>query len=266
MTPEEKNIVLATYDNGKVTLKDWFDALCDIGPASRPRDLHTLQGVERLLDSILRMPIFVAKARLLGLDKDENLLKEIRDQEDMHLLGKARREKIKVLSDPNEKEVIDYFEKNKEAFGIQKALKIEQIWCQYLKTAQKVKAELDGGKDFEAVRQKYSLQKKAYPFKTSSQSEGIFFEDLWKGEPNEIVGPAKGFYREQVKWRIVKILEKTPGKVQEYSGSMKEDIETKMWDEERNAIMENYRKELLEEYPYEIYAERLRDIDPLDIP
>jgi len=47
---------------------------------------------------------------------------------------------------------------------------------------------------------------------------------------------------------------------------MKEDVETKMWDEQRNAILENYRKELLEKYPHEIYAERIRDIDPLDIP
>ena len=266
LTPEEKNIALATYDNGKVTLKDWFDALCYIGPVSRPRDLNSAAGVERFLDRILRMPIFVAKARLLGLDKDENLLKQIKEREDTHLLNKARREKVKALSDPNEKEVLDYFEKNKEAFRTRKSLKIEQIWCQDLKTARKVKAELDSGKDFEAVRQKYSLQKKASPFNTSSQSEGIFFEDLWKGGPNEIVGPAKGFYREQVKWRIVKILEKTPGKVKEYSSNMKEDIETKMWDEQRNAILENYRKELLEKYPHELYAERLRDIDPLDIP
>ncbi|GAJ21854.1 unnamed protein product, partial [marine sediment metagenome] len=40
----------------------------------------------------------------------------------------------------------------------------------------------------------------------------------------------------------------------------------KMLDEQRETILENYRKELLEKYPYEISAERLRDIDPLDIP
>ena len=267
LTPEEKNIVLATYDTGKVTLKDWFDALCDIGPPSRPRDLHTPQGVERLLERALRMPIFVSEAESLGLDKDENLLKQVKEQEDSELLRKVTREKVTTISGPMpEEEIVAYFEKNKEAFGTAKTLKINQIWCQDLKTAQKVKAELDGGKDFESVRQKYSLQKKAYTFNANPRGEGTFFRDLWKGDPNEIVGPVKGFYNQEVKWRIVKILEKTPGKVTEYSSSMKSQIEMRMRGERRNAALENYRKELLEKYSYEIYAERIRDIDPLNIP
>ncbi|HUS73798.1 MAG TPA: hypothetical protein VMY06_12105, partial [Sedimentisphaerales bacterium] len=60
LTPEEKNIALATYDYGKVTLKDWFDALCELSPPNRPRDLNTLMGVERLLDRASKMPILVS--------------------------------------------------------------------------------------------------------------------------------------------------------------------------------------------------------------
>ena len=267
LTTEEKNIVLATYDTGKVTLKDWFDALCDIGPSSRPRDLNSAAGVERLLERALRMPIFVSEAESLGLDKDENLLKQIKEQEDSELLSKVTRDKVAAISGPiPEEEIVAYFEKNKEAFGTPKTLKINQIWCQDLKTAQKVKAELDGGKDFESVRQKYSLQKKAYTFNTNPHGEGIFFRDLWKGNPNEIVGPVKGFYNQEVKWRIVKILEKKPGETKEYSSDMKHRIENTMLNRQRNAALEKYRKELLEKYSYEIYAERIRDIDPLDIP
>jgi len=106
LTPEEKNIVLATYDNGKVTLKDWFDALFEMSPPSRPRDLNTPKGVERLLDRALRMPIFVSEARLLGLDKDENLLKQAKEYEDSMLLNKARNEKIKDIKGPITEEQI----------------------------------------------------------------------------------------------------------------------------------------------------------------
>jgi len=266
LTPEEKNIVLATFDTGKVTLKDWFDTLCELSPTSRPRDLHTVAGVERLLDRATRIPLFVSEAESLGLDKDENLLKQIKEREDMHLFGKATREKVKDIPEPNEQEIMAYFEKNKEAFGTQNTLRIDQIWCQDYKTAQKVKDELGSGKGFEAVRKEYSLQKKAYAFNAYPHSEGIFFKNLWDGEPNEIVGPVKGFYSNGVKWRIVKILEKTPGKPKEYSSDMKQRIQMRMQEEQRNTILENYRKELLEKYSYEIYAERIRDIDPLNIP
>ncbi len=50
LTPQEKNIVLAAYDKGKVTLEDWLVALCEIVPPGRPKDLHTTKGVEQLLD------------------------------------------------------------------------------------------------------------------------------------------------------------------------------------------------------------------------
>ena len=267
LTPEEKNIVLATYDNGKVTLKDWFDALFEMGPPSRPKDLHTPQGVERLLDRALRIPIFVSEAKLLGLDKNENLLKEAKEYEDSMLLNKARNEKVKDIKGPiTEEQIVAYFNKNKEVFGTEKTVKIDQIWCQDLKTAQKAKAELDAGKDFESVRQEYSLGEKGGSYDTHPGSEGIFFKDLWKGKPNEIVGPVKGFYDDEVKWRIVKILEKKAGEVKEYSSGMNNSIEMKILDERRDEAQEKYRKELLEKYSYEIYDERIRDIDPLNIP
>jgi hypothetical protein len=267
LTPEEKNIVLATFDHGQITLKDWFDALCELSPPSRPRDLNTQKGIEKLLDRALKMPIFVSEAKLLGLEKDENLLKQIKEYEDNMLLNKARREKTKDIKGPiAEEQIIDYFNKNKQEFGTQNMIKIEQIWCQDLNTARKAKAELDNSKDFEAVRQSYSLEKKSYPLNTSFSSEGIFFKDLWNSNPNEIAGPVKGFYGGGIKWRIVKILEKTPGTTTEYSVDKKRRIETSILDKQRNTTLEKYRKDLLEKYSYEIYADKIRDIDPLDIP
>ena len=125
---------------------------------------------------------------------------------------------------------------------------------------------MDSGKDFEMVRQKYSLVKKGKSFKTSPDIEGLFWKDLWAGEPNEIVGPIKGFYRQGIKWRIVKILEKTPGKVKQYSSKMEGQIKSRMMSEQYKKLVDNYGKELLTKYPYQIYADRIKDVDPLDIP
>ena len=265
LTPEEKNIVLATYDNGKVTLSDWFNFLNEIAPPHRPKDLNTVEGVERLLDQPLRMAVLVAEAKSLGLDKDENFIKQVRQREDRMLLDKAIGEKVKNIKDPDDQQIVAYFENNKPAFGTPNMLKIDQIWCQDRDTARKAKAELESGKDFKALKQEYSLQKETEPFHTDPGSEGMFFEDLWKGDPNEIVGPVKGFYNEGVKWRIVKILEKKPAQIREYSDDMKGRIKSRMWDEQSNTILAKYRRELLEKYSYEIYAEKIKDIDPLDI-
>lgn len=266
LTAGEKNIALTTYDNGKVTLKDWFETLNQMSPPRRPKDLNTIEGVERLLDRAMKMPIFVAEAKLRGLDKDENFLKQLKEREDRILLSKVRRKALEGLQKPTKEEIADYFNKHKEEFRRPDTLKIEQIWCEDLKTARKVKAELSSGKDFESVRQQYSLREKDRPFDTSAGMEGTFFDDLWNGEPNQIVGPVKGFYNDEIKWRIVKILEKKPGRMREYSGGVERDVKNRMRDEQREVIMAKYRKELLKKYSYRIYSERIKNIEPFDIP
>ena len=266
LTPQEKDIVLAEYDNGKITLKDWFDTLCESSPPSRPRNLNTPKGVEQLLERALTVPLLVSEAKSLGLDKDKNLLKQVREFEDGRLLSKVKSEKYKEIKEPTTDEILLYFGKNMEAFRTDRTLKIDLIWCQDLKTARQVKAELDGGKDFESVRQKYSLEKKGKPFKTSPSGEGLFWKDLWKGDPNDIVGPVKGFYRNSIKWRIIKILEKNPGKVKGYSSDIERRVKERIVNEQRNALLAKYGNEMLKKYPYKVYTEQIKDIDPLDIP
>jgi hypothetical protein len=265
LTPEEKDIVLATYDGGKMTLKDWLYALMEMSPPSRPKDLNTEKGVETFLDRVLRVPIFVAEAKSLGFDKDKDFLQELREREDMSLLGKTISEKVKDVNEPTEAQIIAYFEKNKKKFSTPRTMKIDQIWCSDLETANKVKAELESGMDFEVAKTEYSLQKQSKPMNIYPGSEGIFFQDLWKGDPNQIVGPIKGFYAEGLKWRIVKILEKKPAEIKEYSADMKDRIKWRMMGEQKEVILADYRKELLQKYPYEIYADRITDIDPLKV-
>ena len=266
LTPEEKNLVLAQYNAGRITLQDWFVSLCDIVPPRRPRDLNAPQGVDQLLERALRMPLLVSEAKSLGLDRDKDFLKEIRDYEDRMLLSSAITAKRKELKEPTTEQVLAYFAKNKESFGTPKSLKIDMIWCQDLDTAKQVKAALESGKDFEAVRQQYSLEKQGKAFTTYPASEGLFWKDLWAGEPNQIIGPVKGFFRQGISWRIVKILEKAPGKEQPYSSNIEQQVKNRMMSEQNEILIDLYGKELLKKYPYQIFPDSIKDVDPLNIP
>jgi hypothetical protein len=142
LTQEEKDMVLVTFDKGQVTLKDWFDTLCEGSPPSRPKDLNTVKGVERLLDNVLTKPLFLAEAVMLGVDKDKDFLQKVRDYEDNRLLSKVRSDKYKEIKQPTTAEITTYFGKNREVFRKDKTLKIDVIWCQDLKTARQVKSIL----------------------------------------------------------------------------------------------------------------------------
>lgn len=266
LTDEEKNIVLATFEKGQVRVSDWFETLGDMAPPRRPNDLNTAQGVERLLDQTLRTPILVAEAVSLGLDKDEDIIKQVRDYEDMNLLGNAQQTKYKEAPEPTEEEIRACFDEHKEEFKEDKKLKIEQIWCADLKTAEKAKAELDESKDFNSVKQKYSLEKEGKAFDTYPRTEAYFWPELWEGDPNNVVGPLKGMYGDGFKWRIVKILEKNQGTTPEFSEQAANRAKLAVQTRRRLALTEEYCKELLGKYSYKIYAERVKDINPLDIP
>ncbi len=274
LTLEERNVVLARFENGKVTVEDWLYALVRPAPTKRPRDLNTKEGVEKFLDRAMRLHVFIAEAKLRGLDKDEDYVKQVRDKEDTDIFRKVRTVKLREVKKVTEDEIKPYFDQHKEKFKNPDTINIDQIWCQDLKTAQKVKEELSSGKDFESARQQYSLAKQEKASSTHARREGMFFEELWKGEPNEIVGPVRGFFLNrqtrpaelQVRWRIVKILGKKPGQAREYSSGMEDEVKSWIRYERREEIMAKYRKELLKKYSYKIYSERFKDINPLHIP
>ena len=267
MTQAEKNIPLVEFEGGKVTAYDWFNALSDIVPPRRPRNLNTVTGVEQLLDRALSGPLLVAEAKSLGFDQDEEFLKQVRDYEDRTALGQVRSAKMRETKEPTHEEILAYFNQHKEEFVTGRNLKVDQIWCKDLDEAKKIKAELDAGKDFNSVKEKYIPDdKQRKPYSTYPGSEGMFWKELYAGEPNDVLGPLKGFQSQKVQWRIVKILEKNPGKPREYSENMDGQIKSKIMSERNEVLMERYGKELLEKYTPQIYADKIKGIDPLNIP
>ena len=249
LSEEEKDLTLATFEGGKFTLKDWFGTLCDIVPPRRPNDLNTPQGVEKLLDVALRAPVLAAEARLRGYDKDAQIRSDVRMLEDQRLLYKVQDEKLKVVQEPTLEQAKEQFDKDPRRFATGAVLKVDQIWCENEEAARKVKKLLEEGADFPAVKKEYSLQKDVESYSASPIGEGIFWADLSKGEPNQVLGPVRGFYGSGVKWRMVKVLEKTPAKAPAYSEQLGNSIKGTIFGERRQQALREYREGTAGEIP-----------------
>jgi hypothetical protein len=266
VSAEEKAIVLASYDGGQVTVLDWLEALCQLAPPGRPRNLNTPEGVGQLLERTVGPMILLAEAKAGGYDKDPKYLRDMRDLEDQHLLWKFQQEKTKDLPKPNDEEIKAFFDEHQEWFAESAVLKVDQVWCRDLATAEEVKKKLDAGEDVQAVRKAYSLDQTETPYYSLYPSgEGLFWNDLWKGDPNEVIGPVKGLYTDGVRWRVMKILEKKPATIRPYSEQTKTPAGWALMAERRQAVIDDCGKELREKYDYKVYAERIKDIDPLAV-
>lgn len=267
LTQEEKDLVLATFDGGKVTLLDWFNDLLMSSPPSRPKDLDTVAGVERVLDGAIWTPVMVTEAKARGLENDPDLIKQVRDREDNYLTGKYQQEKTQGIEDVNDDAALKaFFDKRNNDYWMTENITINQIWCADLKTAKEVKAKMEKGEDPNSLRAEYSLEKDGKPGVIGHGNEGRFFLELWNAEPNQIVGPVKGFYKDDIKWRVVKILAKTTGdEKREYNPSKNNFLKMKIREETREEMLAQARKDLLAKYPHKIYTERLKKYDPMNI-
>jgi hypothetical protein len=265
LSRDERDIVLATYTGGQFTLYDWFKTLNEIAPPGRSKDLSTPAGVEKLLDRGLEPTILEAEAVARGYDKNEELVRDIRAREDMAILGKMRMEKYKEIETPTDEEIKAYFDQNQQQFAKEASLKVAQIWCKDLQGAEEVKKAVESGTAFDTVKVAQSLRADEPEHNVYPSSEGVFWDELWKGEPNDIVGPVKGFFDDGIKWRVVKIIEKTPAEMRPYSDSLKNQVQSAMTTQQTKDHVERYGASLLEKYPHEVYLEKIEDIDPLEV-
>ena len=263
---EEKNLPLAAYDGGEIKFSDLLAVLHEIAPPDRSADLSTPAGIEKFLTerNVMKRPIFIAGAKLYGLEKNESFLKNVKLQEEKILSDQIIGRQLEGIKDSNSKDVQNYFKTHRKYFESPNSISIDQIWCQDHKTALIVKAGLDAGKNFDSLKQEYSLDKRSGPAEVSVYSEKMFFPKMWDSEPNAFVGPIKGVYKNRINWRIVKITKKTWAARHGYEDEMEPEVKNRMWSERSNAILAAFRKQLLQKYSYQIYPENIKN--PLDIP
>ncbi len=266
LSDEERNMVLAAYDGGQFTLKDWFLTICNMAPPRRPQDLSTPAGVEKLLNVALRLPLLVAEAKARGLDKDAQAAERrppVR-RPAVALQGSVAEDQGNRRTDGGRDQGLFREEPGTIRPGGHGENQPD-LGAQNLEAAQQVKTVLASGNDFETAKKVHSLQKDEPPHMVSAASEGCFWAELCKADPNQVVGPLRGFYGSGLKWRMVKVLEKTPAKAQPYSERLANSIKWTLIADRRQKVLDEYQAELLKKSPPEIFADRIKGLDPLEI-
>ncbi len=259
LAADEKKIVLATYDGGVFTAEDLFSALHQIAPPGRPKNLGTAKGIEAFLDRSLRQPLLRAEAIERGLAQDATFIKTVREREYSSLYNRVRADMTTAVSEPNDQEVAAHYAAIKEEFGRDDSLKAHLIWCENRQAAQEARTELNQGQAFVEVQAKYATDKKNLePRDLSLRQEGIFWQEIWISEPNQILGPMLGFQEGQFKWRIIKTLEKQPKGPKELDDNIKRTLQWEIKKDQVDAKLKGRMREALRKYPHKIFKERLK--------
>ena len=123
--PNDKALVLATYDGGTFTVKDWFEALCDIAPPGQAQGSRHPRGRGAVPGSFAAKTAAGGRGRGPGLGQGPGVDQGPRERRrTTWSLAMPDRRRLKGLAEPNDQDVAASYEKVKDTYARNDRLKL----------------------------------------------------------------------------------------------------------------------------------------------
>lgn len=222
-----------------------------------------VSGRERFLEELVKRELLYQEALKKGLDKDLAYQKKLEDFKKINLVGLLLEKEIETKTKVSDKEIRDYYEKNKEDFAPVSQVRLSHILLNTEEEAQKVLERLKKGEDFGQVAKKSSID-------TVSAKKGGDLGFFSKGEiPPEFriaaVRLKTGEVSEPIKtksgYEIIKVTDKKVGQVIEFE-KIKNLISQNLLAEKQKESFDSYMEELKKKYKVEVNKEAVSKLAP----
>jgi len=144
------------------------------------------EGIARLIDELTKKELLYQEAKKKGLDKDPAYLKKVADSQKLILITSLLEKEIEDRSKVSDKEVRDFYEKNKENFVVEGKLiefdKVKDMLAQRL-TAQKQKEAFDSY--VESLKKSYKIEVNQEAIAALAKKAEPKQEEINKEEPQK---------------------------------------------------------------------------------
>ena len=215
-----------------------------------------VSGRERFLEELVKRELLYQEALKKGLDKDPAYQKKLEDFKKINLVGLLLEKEIETKTKVSDKEIRDYYEKNKEDFAPVSQVRLSHILLNTEEEAQKVLERLKKGEDFAQVAKKSSIDtvsaKKNGDLGFFSKGEippefRIAAVRLKTGEVSEPIKTKSGY-------EIIKVTDKKVGQVIEFD-KIKNLISQNLLAEKQKESFDSYIEGLKKKYKVEVNKE-----------
>ncbi|NOX88038.1 MAG: hypothetical protein GXO77_03360 [Calditrichaeota bacterium] len=193
---KEKNIVLATWSNGKLTLDDLFLLYGGRRFEFIRKRLTDPKKFEKVVDQVLLQKLVEQEARRLGIFDEFEVRTDLKDFQIQKLSALALRKEVKEKVKPTKEEVRKYYEEHQKEFVKPAEIEIWEIYVKDKKKAEKVLALAKRGYNFERLAEKYTedkyyQKKKGYLGFKSKNRRGAVSKKAFEIGENQVAGPIK---------------------------------------------------------------------------
>jgi len=260
--------VLATIGKEKITEQDVLAPVSMMPPQFRSR-YDNPDGRKKLFERAMQMSLLSQEARRLGIDKQEDVAKKIKEMADQIIIQELTRKVITEQVSVSDTDIQQYYNQNTASFVEEEKVKVNVIQFEVKdnataavknekkKLAEQTLKQLKKGEDFEKLAKELSDDKRT---KTRGGNTGFFtrgkradiygeaFEtkafSLKPGELSDVFSGKNGYY-------IIKVAERKEQKQQTLEEA-KPRIERTLKQEKQKKAFDDYLESLKKRYPVQI--------------
>lgn len=250
---QEKGQVVVSLGEHKITVEDLRVALKNLSPQEREGIRVNKALMDKFVEDMAYMEAMYLEAKRENLENDPDFKARLEQQRKLLLAQELIRKKLLPKLKVEDKEVKEYYDKNREHYKMAKRYKVSHLMVKDERDLQLAQERLKKGEPFEKVVRELSIDKESAQ---SGGSLGYLEEGRMPPEFEKVLKKMKvGQISEPVKtqfgWHLLKLEEIKEAGYVDYE-TMKESIRNVLLEEKRQKLIEEYTQELKKKYKIEI--------------
>ena len=206
---------LCTYEGGQITLDDLLQDARDV-QLGRPALNDSLIVLGLLNETVIPRHLFLAEARVQGLDQDPGLLETLTREKEEFLLDALRRREVDQHVEASEEEMRAFYEAHPEKFTDPETTIAAEILVKTDSLARRLKTALEQGADAAQLVREHSLRTGLAhhhdgEIRLNLYTRG-FFPDVYEAVQQLEVGDIGGPVKVREGYSVFKILDRAARK------------------------------------------------------
>ncbi len=259
----EKELVLATWDGGQMTLHEYLTQI-QKAPANVRPDFDQYDSIATMVHAINRQSVLVTEAHRNGLDSDPDYIRKVKLFKELTMADLMRSDSLPTPPPPDEGMVRQYYDEHHDEFTNPAKVHIYEILVSDELTARELKGSLAS---LDAFQEKALAVSERSGKRVLKGDLGFIhnrnYPDLFDAAYETPIGSVGGPVVTRGKYSIFWVVDKIEPELRDFLGS-KRDIFQKLTNQQRHAAFVAWVDARKEVTPVEIYEDVLWELIDMD--
>jgi len=253
----EKELILATWEGGQMTLGQYLTMIKQQRPEVRP-DLDDYDKMATFIFHQNVMDLLTAEARRKGVEDDPEYIRKIKRFKELTMADIVENDSIPIANPPTEDEIQQYYDDNIELFEVPAKIHVFEILLSSEEEAKKYKNEIKSLSKFREIagqiteRPNYRERQGDMNY-IQRRTAQVLYDAADLVAVGEIAGPIK----RNDKYAILYVADKKPSEIQDFSQA-KLSLQSNMRTERKQESLSQWVEIKKQEVDIRIYENNLR--------